>query len=62
MHNSKNNKQKRNISTWDKTLLASARNTVVPEHKKLPYDWIKVIFIMLNIFFSNLESLKQFKA
>jgi hypothetical protein len=41
MYNSGGGKQQRNTSKWDKTLLASARNTVVPEHKRLPYDWIR---------------------
>uniref|UniRef100_A0A914LDF9 Bromo domain-containing protein n=3 Tax=Meloidogyne TaxID=189290 RepID=A0A914LDF9_MELIC len=41
MHNSGSGRQQRNISKWDKTLLASAKNTVVPEHKRLPYEWIR---------------------
>ncbi|CAK5113419.1 unnamed protein product [Meloidogyne enterolobii] len=43
MHSSGSGRQQRNISKWDKTLLASARNTVVPEHKRLPYEWIRVV-------------------
>ncbi|KAI1728893.1 HMG (high mobility group) box domain-containing protein [Ditylenchus destructor] len=34
-----NSKQK-TVSKWDKSLLASHRNTAT-NHKKLPYDWIK---------------------
>ncbi|KAL7077171.1 hypothetical protein ACQ4LE_004109 [Meloidogyne hapla] len=41
MHNLGTGKQQRNVSKWDKTLLASAKNTVVPEHKRLPYEWIR---------------------
>uniref|UniRef100_A0A1I8BGL0 HMG box domain-containing protein n=1 Tax=Meloidogyne hapla TaxID=6305 RepID=A0A1I8BGL0_MELHA len=41
MHNSRTGRQQRNVSKWDKALIASARNTVVPEHKRLPYEWIR---------------------
>uniref|UniRef100_A0A914L9F7 HMG box domain-containing protein n=1 Tax=Meloidogyne incognita TaxID=6306 RepID=A0A914L9F7_MELIC len=41
IHNSGAGRHQRNVSKWDKTLTASARNTVVPEHKRLPYEWIR---------------------
>jgi len=61
MHNSGSGRQQRNISKWDKTLLASAKNTVVPEHKRLPYEWIRVCLLLFILNFDFLE-FKQLKT
>lgn len=35
------NPKQKTVSKWDKSLQANQRNTTIPNHKKLPYDWIR---------------------